>query len=145
MNQTEKKNETRTPRRARWRRLLARGAAGMTLIEIMVVVIIMGLIASGVGFAVFNQLKKARIKTTEQAVETVRAAVRLYENDHPGQCPTMENLVSEGHLERSRATTDAWGHPFVIQCENGEVQVSSNGPNGRPGDDDDIPNPSQQR
>lgn len=148
---THKSTQTRAarparvaPRRTNWRRLLRRGTAGMTLIEIMVVVIIMGLIASAVGFGVFNYLKRAKIKTTEQAIDVIRSAVRLYENDHPNQCPTVEQLQAEGFLDRNKSTTDAWGRPFVINCEGEDIHVSSNGPNGRPGDEDDIPSPASQ-
>lgn len=125
--------------RRRVRRLLARGRAGMTLIEIMVVVIIMGLIASGVGFAVFNQLKQAKVRDTQQAIEALRTAIRLYQNDHPNQCPTVEQLQSSGILERNRRTTDGWSRAFHINCEGEEVTVVSDGPDGRQGTDDDIP------
>jgi prepilin-type N-terminal cleavage/methylation domain-containing protein len=58
----------------------ARRAAqrGMTLVEIMIVVVIMGLIASAVGIAVFNQAKKARVKTAEQEARTIEHAVQLW-------------------------------------------------------------------
>ena len=38
-------------------------ARGMTLIEIMVVLVILGLIAGAIGYNVFNQLKEAQIRT----------------------------------------------------------------------------------
>lgn len=117
----------------------------MTLIEIMVVVIIMGLIASAVGFSVFGQLKRAKIRTAEQEIDVVRSSVRLYENDHPGQCPTVEQLQAEGFLDRNRRTVDPWGHGYVIACETGEVGVMSPGPDGRPGTDDDIPSAAANR
>ena len=126
----------------RGRRLAAR--AGMTLIEIMVVVIIIGLMMGGIGFGAFNFLKRAKVKNTEQAVGLVREAVRLYENDHPGQCPTVQQLQSEGFLDRTKSANDAWGHAFSITCDGENISVSSPGPDGRPGTDDDIPNTRQQ-
>ena len=38
-------------------------ARGMTLIEIMVVLVILGLIAGAIGYNVFNQLKEAQVRT----------------------------------------------------------------------------------
>lgn len=141
MDRTENETPRRAPERRarRLRRLLRRGAAGMTLIEIMVVVIIMGLIASAVGVNVFNQLKRARIRTTEQAIEAVRSAVQLYQNDHPDGCPTIEQLTQGRFLDANRSSTDAWNRAFRISCDNNEVSVSSAGPDGQFGTDDDLP------
>lgn len=127
----------------RGKKLYAR--AGMTLIEIMVVVIIIGLMMGGIGFGAFNFLKRAKVKNTEQAVGLVREAVRLYENDHPGQCPTVQQLQSEGFLDRTKSANDAWGHAFSITCDGENISVSSPGPDGRQGTDDDIPNSRAQQ
>jgi general secretion pathway protein G len=142
--QSEKRAEKRDQVRRRLRGLLRRARAGMTLIEIMVVVIIMGLIASAVGIGVFNALKKAKVKQTEQAIDVIRSAVRLYDNDHPGQCPTIDQLRADGTLDSSKSANDSWGHQFRINCEGGDVAVTSDGPDGHQGTDDDIPPPSAQ-
>jgi general secretion pathway protein G len=109
----------------------------MTLIEIMIVVLIMALIATGVSFAVLPRLKKAKINTTKSRLATVRGAVEMYlaEND---DCPTIEVLVSERYI--SKKPEDAWGRPFIIECEEGgeEVRVISIGPDGAQGTEDDI-------
>jgi general secretion pathway protein G len=136
--------ETNLARRAkRFRRLLARGAAGMTLIEIMVVVIIMGLIASAVGFGVFRMLARAKIRTAEQEVSRIRSAIQLYQHDHSDQCPTIDQLVADGQLDRSASTNDPWGHAFAIACDGDNITVQSAGPDGRPGTADDIPQAQQ--
>ena len=133
----------RAPRRntvqKRIRRLLARGTAGMTLIEIMVVVIIMGLIASAVGFGVFRFLAKAKIRTAEQEVSSIRSAIQIYQNDHPDQCPTVEQMRTDGQLDRNAASNDPWGHPFTINCDGETISVVSAGPDGRAGTQDDVP------
>ncbi len=81
----------------------------------------------------------ARVRTTEQGIDLLRSSVRLYKNDHPGQCPTTEQLQAEGFLDRSRATTDGWGRPFHVECNGDDVVVRSDGPDGRAGTEDDIP------
>ena len=81
-------------------------------------------------------------RTTQQAITQVQAAIRLYQNDHPDSCPTVEQMQASGDLDRSRSSTDAWGHAFRIECNNGEISVRSDGPDGRQGTDDDLPAPS---
>ena len=115
---------------------LAREA--MTLIEIMIVVVIMALIATGVGIAVIPQLQKAKIQETEAGVETVRTAVQMYMATNNAECATVDQLVEDKVLDKSKARTDAWDHEFQIECDGTEVSVTSAGPDGEFGNDDDI-------
>ena len=117
----------------------SRAREGMTLVEIMIVVIIMALIATAVGVAVLPRLKRARIDSTKADAQTVRSAVQMYLGDHPGgECPSIEKLVEDGQLDRSKRTSDAWDRPFQIECEGDDVTVVSPGPDGQLGSDDDI-------
>lgn len=132
-----KKSVQQKARRA-MRRLAGSAQRGMTLIEIMIVVVIMGMIASAVGIAVFNQLKEARVKTAEQEARTISNAVELWQTDHSG-CPTMAQLKSDGKINRNARDRDPWDNEYVISCENNEVTVHSKGPDGVDGNDDDVP------
>jgi len=112
---------------------------GMTLVEIMIVVIIMALIATAVGVAVLPQLEKARIKSTRTDAQTIRSAVTMYLADHAGEsCPTIEDLISDAALDRNKRTTDAWEREFQVQCDDGNISVVSAGPDGQFGSEDDI-------
>lgn len=117
---------------------LRRRREGMTLVEIMIVVIIMALIATGVSLAVIPQVRKARIKSTRTDLQAVRSAVTLWLQDHSGECPTVEQLVQSGEIDRSKRTTDAWDNPFIISCDGDEPTVSSRGPDEQEGTEDDI-------
>ena len=119
-------------RRAR----LARQA--MTLIEIMIVVVIMALIATGVGIAVIPQLQKAKIQETETGVETVRSAVTLYIATNNAECATIDQLIENKQLDKNKATKDAWDRDFRIECDGTEVNVTSSGPDGQFDTEDDI-------
>ncbi len=112
--------------------------AGMTLIEIMIVVVIMALVATGVGIAVIPQLQKAKIKDTEAAVETVRSAVTLYVATNNAECATMDELLEDKAIDKNKATTDAWDHDFKIECDGTDINVTSAGPDGEFGNEDDI-------
>lgn len=112
---------------------------GMTLIEIMIVVVIMGLIASAVGIGVFNQAKKAREQTAQQEVRAIEHAVQLWQQDHPSGCPTVAQLQADRVLDNHTRSKDPWDNDYSVSCENGDVTVRSKGPDGQEGTDDDIP------
>ena len=115
-------------------------SSGMTLVEIMIVVIIMALIATGVAFAVIPQLKKARIEQTKTDLRVIHQAVQLYMSQNKGKCPSsVQDLVEDGQLSRATRLKDAWDNDFIIKCEPGEEPiVISAGPDGQEGTSDDI-------
>lgn len=128
-----------TPIRRSLRRLRRRRQEGMTLVEIMIVVIIMALIATAVGVAVLPRLKQARIDSTRTDAQSVRSAAVMYVSENAGgDCPNVEELTEGGYLDSSRRTADAWDNPFVIDCEGDDVIVTSSGPDGEMGTEDDI-------
>lgn len=75
---------------------------------------------------------------TRGRIEMLRTAVRLYQNDRPNACPTVEQLITSGILEANRPTRDAWGRPFRVDCSGEEVVVHSDGPDRKAGTDDDL-------
>ena len=112
---------------------------GMTLIEIMIVVVIMALVATGVGIAVVPQLQKAKKQQAESGVETVRTAVQLYIATNPrADCATMDQLIEDKAIDKNKATTDPWDHPYKIECDGDDIIVISAGPDGEFDTEDDI-------
>ena len=123
------------------RREVARQAAqrGMTLIEIMIVVIIMAMIATGVAVAVMPQLEKARIKQATSDVMAIRTAVQLYLAENPSACPSVEDLKTERYIDKGKSTVDPWDQEFIIHCIDGDdPNVVSKGPDMQEGTEDDI-------
>ena len=112
---------------------------GMTLVEIMIVVIIMALIATGVAFAVIPMLGEARATQTSTDMRVIQGAVTLYIVHH-GNCPSsVADLVEDGRLSRGARTTDAWNNEFTIICEGeAEPVIVSAGADGQVGTEDDI-------
>lgn len=112
---------------------------GMTLIEIMIVVIIMAMIATGVAVAVIPQFKKSQEKAAKSDVAAIRTAVQLYQVENPGKCPSVEDLKEERVISKDKRTTDPWDKDFVINCSgNDEPDVFSMGPDMQEGTEDDI-------
>src|SRR5688572_18102713 len=112
---------------------------GMTLVEIMSVVIIMALIATAVGVAVVPRMLKAREESNRADAQAIYSAVQMYVVENPGgDCAGVDDLVTGGFLDRSKRSTDAWDKPFKISCEGENIVVASSGADGNAGTDDDI-------
>ena len=120
------------------RRAARRAVEGMTLVEIMVVVIIMALIATAVGVAVLPQLEKARVKTAKSDASAISSAATIWLTDHPGECPTVADLRESGELARNKEAKDPWDGEYVIECDGSDVTVKSAGPDKQAGTEDDI-------
>lgn len=125
-------------RAKRAQRIARRAIEGMTLVEIMVVVIIMALIATAVGVAVLPQLEKARIKTAKSDASSITSAATLWIADHAGQCPTVADLLEDGLLARNKNSKDPWDNEYVIECDGDGVTTKSAGPDKQMGGEDDI-------
>ena len=120
-------------------------ARGVTLIEVMIVVVILGLIAGGVAVAVFPKFKEAQIKVTKTSAMELRRATEMWRGTHASdQCPTVEQLRADKAFDSASKLTDAWDVPFKITCEDDETIVLSNGPDKKEGTADDIRVPELQ-
>lgn len=125
--------------RARARALAARGTRGMTLIEILVVLAIIGLIMGGVALMASNAMTDARQDTARKDIANLESAVEMYQLQKKGKCPkTTQDLKAAGVVKK--VTKDPWGADYVIKCpgEHDGVDISSPGADGELGNEDDI-------
>ncbi len=120
-------------------------ARGVTLIEVMIVVVILGLIAGGVAVAVLPKLKEAQIKTTRTSALELRRAAETWRSMHGDDCPTPDILKSDRAVDAASKLTDAWDNPFKIVCDGDETVVSSFGPDKKEGTTDDIRVPEAEQ
>lgn len=123
------------------RQMLARAAAkkskarGMTLIEIMVVLVILGLIAGAIGYNVFNSLKDAQIRTAGLDLKAISNGVDLYHVE-TGQWPdSLQQLVPKYIKEVHK---DPWGSEYSYVRSGDGFTVYSFGPDKQQGGSDDI-------
>ncbi len=120
-----------------WRRQHARLQRGVTLVEVMIVVVILGLISAGAAVAIFPRLREAQQKTTRTSAQELRRAAETWRGTHASDiCPTPQTLVQDKLLDSSSTVNDAWGTPFRIVCEEEETVVFSLGPDKKESADD---------
>jgi len=122
-------------RRSRVARIASRG---VTLIEILIVLAIIGLIAGGVAMTAIPQFQKAQVQTTKQSAQQLRNAAQLWRTTGGGDCPSVETLKRDKQLEATSKLSDAWDQPFKILCDDDETTVISAGPDKKEGTTDDI-------
>jgi general secretion pathway protein G len=112
---------------------------GVTLFEVLIVVAILALIAGSVGIAAVTYFDRARVRMTETNAKQIRAAAKLWWVDHnEGDCPTVEQLISSGTLERGSPRADPWGEVWKLECAERDVVVVSAGRDRVAGTPDDI-------
>jgi general secretion pathway protein G len=117
-------------------------AGGFTLIEIMVVVTILGLLATFVITSATDNVDKAREQKAATDVRMLADAVRLYKAER-GKLPALEDLTvrdAKGRRYVDSLPPDPWQHDYVLRADADprDFEVVSGGPNQTLGDDDDI-------
>jgi general secretion pathway protein G len=113
--------------------------AGVTLIEVMIVVAIMAMLAGGIAFAVLPKYRESQIKSAEANARTIRTAVQSWQAmSNESTCPSMNDLVASKNIDSASNTKDPWGEDYQLTCPDGEVVVTSGGPDKKRGTSDDI-------
>jgi len=117
---------------------------GVTLIEILIVLAIVGLIAGGVAVVAVPKYQEAQKKQAQIDARTIHPAAEKYRVDHTGEgCPTVELLRDKNELSKSSKITDPWDSPYKIICGDEDVTVLSLGPDKKEGTADLTPAKTQ--
>ena len=114
---------------------------GMTLIEIMVVVAIIGMLMGTVGVYAFGRFEKAKVTDTKMVIKNVEAALVHYQTENTDSCPKgLGDLVTEKIL--SKEPLDAWGQQLIFKCPGEHnpdgADIVSKGKDKQEGTADDI-------
>ena len=110
-------------------------ARGMTLIEIMVVLVILGLIASFIGYNVFSNLKSAQQKSAKLDLQGIANGVDLFHVE-TGQWPESLGQLVPKYLKEVHK--DPWGSDYLYVRSGDGYDVYSYGPDKAQGGGDDI-------
>ena len=133
----------------RRRRSLAQGnrERGFTLVELMVVIVIIGLLATVVVVNVLPAQDTARVKKAEADISLLEQAAEMYRLNklsYPSSGDGLQALVAEGFIKR--LPDDPWGNPYRYAAPGRDgrpFDIFTQGADGREGgegDDADIGN-----
>lgn len=121
--------------------------SGFTLIEVMVVVVILGILATIIVPKIMSRPEQARIVKVKQDILAIQSALELYKLDNgrypttdqglkalvskPSLTPVPRNWKSDGYLQA--IPIDPWGEPYQYLNEDEQLRLFSYGPKGREG------------
>jgi general secretion pathway protein G len=112
---------------------------GLTLVELIIVITIIGVLTAAISVGLMKAKKTADIGTTTTACNTARSATAMWKSAHPSDdCPTIEDLRKEKFLGSDFNLKDPWGNSLKLACDSEDVTCTSAGPDRKEGTDDDI-------
>lgn len=140
-------------------RRIGRRRAGFTLIELLLVMVILAVLAALVLPRFAGRSEEAREKAAQTQIQSLfGTALDVYESDngaYPSTNQGLEALRSEptgdpkpkhwkGPYLKSEVPKDPWGNEYVYRAPGTKnpsgYDLSSTGPDGRDGTEDDIAN-----
>lgn len=131
-----------------------RYSSGFSLIELMVVLVILGLLATMLVPRIMDRPDEARVTKAKADIRALQTALRFYKLDN-GKYPTTEqglialvekpdtppeprNYRQGGYLEAESIPTDPWGMDFIYRSpgdEERDYEIISYGADGEEGGD----------
>lgn len=124
---------------------------GFTFIELMVVIVILGILATVVTVNFMSAPDEARQKKARLDIVTLEAALKLYKLDNsvyptteqglqalveqPSTPPLPRKWRSGGYLEKSSIPKDPWGYEYIYLSPgaHGKLDIISYGADGTAG------------
>ncbi|HDQ41535.1 MAG TPA: type II secretion system protein GspG [Desulfonatronum sp.] len=127
---------------------------GFSLIELMIVVVILGLLATLLVPRIMDRPEEARVAKAMMDIRTLESALRLYRLDNgtyptteqglaalvrrPESGPAPRNYRSGGYLEGDALPRDPWGNEYLYRSpgeQEREYEIISLGADGKEGGD----------
>lgn len=128
---------------------LRRANGGFTLLEILVVLVILGMLASLVGPQVFKQLGGSKTKAAQLQIQELSAALDLYRLElggYPNNQQGLDALITKPsnvpnwngpYLKKKVIRQDPWGndYQYLYPGQYGDFDLWSFGADAREGGD----------
>jgi general secretion pathway protein G len=113
------------------------GEEGFTLVELMVVIVIIGLLATVVVINVMPATDRAALTKAKADIATLEQGVEMYRLNklsYPAVGEGLQAVVKEGYVKR--LPQDPWGNPYQYVTpgrDGGSFDIFSHGADGREG------------
>lgn len=124
---------------------------GFTLIELMVVVVILGILATIMMPKILDRPEQARRMKAKVQIRSIQSSLGLFKTD-TGRFPTtvegLEALMTDPgikgwrkpYIEGGKVPQDPWGHAYIYVCPgmHDDYDLESYGKDGQDGGTDDY-------
>jgi general secretion pathway protein G len=123
---------------------------GFTLIEIMVVVVIIGLLASFGGYHLFVSKVHAEREIARTKCKEYYERAHLWQMQGPTKAlpRSIDDMcapIRPGERDFVQPVSDPWGNAYVLEADGKDVSVRSFGEDRQEGTDDDLAWPEDPR
>ncbi len=134
--------------------------SGFTMIELVAMLIIIGLLAAGVGANAVGEIKSAKATTTKASLKILDSAVTQFKMDtgrYPMEEEGLSALIEEpgdvegwepgGYLETTEVPKDGWKNEFYFELDPASgkpfviISYGADGEEGGEGYDADLQSP----
>jgi general secretion pathway protein G len=133
------------------RKFINRG--GFTLIELMVVMVILGILATMIVPRIMDRPEEARRVKAAVDIQSIEQALKMYNLDNGGYPATEQGLQAlveppsvgrlakkwreGGYFDKGRVPKDPWGNEYIYISpgSHGDFDLFSYGADGEPGGD----------
>ena len=126
-----------------------RKAAGFTLIEVLLVLVILVILGSLVGVSIFGAQNQALVNAAKTQVKGIEGSIKLYKLNMNRPPETLDGLLAKPsddknnkwqgpYLEGDALPLDPWDNEYQYEVNGADYKIWSMGPDGASGTDDDI-------
>lgn len=129
----------------RTERFVETAKRGFTLVELLVVVAILGILATIAIQNIGGNLDEANATAATASVKSIDEAVITYKIRHNGKLPSSLTALIEESGDKEPilkggegALQDPWGNEYKLEIKGSRYWVVSAGPDGQFGTEDDI-------
>jgi general secretion pathway protein G len=121
-------------------RIDRRGERGFSLVELLVVITIIGILATTVTVKVMGAMSQARITKAKAEISEIKKAIGMYRTVTGKHVDSLEDLRAsqpgypEGFIDVGR---DPWGNEYEFERQGSKYTIRSYGSDGGPGGEDE--------
>jgi hypothetical protein len=96
----------------------------------LAVAAVVGITVLVLGVWAYPRMRGAGARSETSVLDEVRNAALQWQSEHPKQCPTVEQLITDGSLDSGLVASGKCRKPYRIHCVDKDVDVTCPDPAG---------------